>query len=139
MEEPCDFHNLPYIIELKNQLYVVGTIIDRYGYFEEKELLEKIRFYQENRISCGWEQCSVKSNFMIFFVSESAKNLKLQDSIIKLFLNYESDLSYERLLLSREFISATLIAENGDEALTYDENGTGDFESYGNNVFNSIK
>jgi hypothetical protein len=139
MEEPRDFHNLSYIIELKDELCIVGTVIDRYGYFNEKELLEKICLYKENRISCGWEQCGVESKFMIFFVSESAKNLKLPKNIMKILLDYKSDITYERLLLSKEFISATLISENGDEALIYDENGTGEFESFGNNAFNRME
>lgn len=137
VEEPRDFHNLSYIINLNDRIYVVGTVIDRYGYFDENEILEKIRLYQENRISCGWGHSRVDSKFMVFFVSESAKNLKLQDSIVKLLANYKSDITYERLLLSREFISASLVSENGDLALTYDNNGTGEFESYGHNVFDA--
>lgn len=57
---------------------------------------------------------------------------------MQILLNYESDITYDRLLLDKMFISATLVAENGDEALIYDENGTGEFESFGNNVFNRI-
>lgn len=138
MEEPLDFHGLSYIIELKGNLYMVGAVIDRYGYFDEKELIQKICLYQENRRSCGWEQCGVESKFMIFFVSESAINLKLQDNIMQTLFNYKSNITYDRLLLDKMFISATLVAENGDEALIYDENGTGEFESFGNNVFNRI-
>lgn len=138
MEEPRDFHGLSYIIELKGNICIVGAVIDRYGFFDEKELIEKIRLYQENRISCGWEQFGTESKFMIFFVSESANNLKLQDNIMQILLSHKSDIIYDRLFLDKMNISATLVAENGDEALIYDENGTGEFESFGNNLFNII-
>lgn len=47
----------------------------------------------------------------------------------------ESFIICERLLLNKTYISATMIAENGDEVLLCDKNGTGDFETLGNNVF----
>jgi len=130
MEEPRDFHGLSYIMELKGELHIVGTVIDRYGYFDEDELLKKIRLYKENRRLCGWDEFDTKSKFMIFFVSESAKNLKLPERIMEYLIKNESFIRYERLLLSKTYISATLIAENGDEVLLYDENGTGDFTAF---------
>lgn len=135
IEEPRDFHNLSYLIDLKDNFYLVGTVIDRFGYFDENEVLEKIRLYHENRLSCGWDEDKLATYFILFFVSESARNLILQDRIKDILKNYASNISYERLLLNKEFVYATLIAENGDEALIFDEDGSGEFESFGNNVF----
>ncbi len=82
MEEPRDFHNLSYICEINDKLHIVGAVIDKYGYFDKDELLEKIRLYHENRNSCGWASFGEESKFLIFFVSESGINLKLSDELV---------------------------------------------------------
>ncbi len=135
IDEPIDFHNLSYIAEIKQELYLIGTVIDRYGYFDEEEIKEQIRLYYENRKSCGWEISDTTSKFLLFFVSEKNKNLQLTDSIKHLMQTYGEEIEYERLHLSREFISATYIAEDGSMGMAYADDGSGEYYSLGWNAF----
>lgn len=126
-EEPEDFHNLSFISEINGKLYIVGAIIDKYGYIDKAELLEKIRLYHENRNSCGWSACDLESKFLVFFVSESENNLQLSDEVLSILSDNSNEIEFERLLLSKEFISATLITKDGRPVYFYNEDGSGTF------------
>lgn len=135
VEEPRDFHALSYIADIKDELCIIGSVINKYGYFQTDELEEIIRLYYENRVSCGWEASGTKSYFMLFFVSECAEALKLTSEITMILDKYKNDIRYERLLLNKQYIDAALVNEKGEMAITYDENGSGEYESYGNKAW----
>lgn len=135
MEVPRDFHHLSYISEINDSLYIVGAVIDKYGYFDKDDLVEELRLYHENRSLCGWTHTRLESKFLIFFVSECGINLKLSSEINDILSLNKTDVEFERLLLHKEFISATLIAEDGSQALFYSADGSGSFDSLGWNAF----
>lgn len=126
MEEPHDFHNLSYIAEINKELYMIGSVIDKYGCLDFKELNEKIRLYHENRTSCGWSQFNTKSKLLICFVSESVENLKLSDEIEKILEDNVRDVEYCRLLLLKEYIRVSFL--NEEDELVYFFNNDGSIE-----------
>ena len=122
-EEPRDFHNLSYIAKLNGELYIIGTVIDKYGYIELTDLTEKIRLYHENRHSCGWEQSDTKSRFLICFVSESKDNLILTDDIVGILNKNADDVEYSRFHLSKSLIMLTLLDSSDNYVYFFDDKG----------------
>jgi len=123
MEEPRDFHGLSYIAEINGELYIIGTVIDKYGYIDCAELKEKIRLYHENRQSCGWNLFDIKSKFLICFISESKSNLILKDEIFSILNENTKDIEYSCLQLTKEFIMLNLLDAAGNDIYFFGDKG----------------
>ena len=124
VETPEDFHNLSYISEIGNDLYMIGTVIDRYGYFDINDVIQIIKLYYDNRTSCGWAACDTTSKFLICFVSEAKEHLQLSNNIQELLNSNAEEVKYCRLHLYKKYISAELVREDGTEIWFYNEDGT---------------
>ncbi|HAT4111138.1 DUF4365 domain-containing protein [Clostridium perfringens] len=122
IELPRDFTQLSYLAEIKGETYLIGSIIDRYGYFDINDVKEIIGIYHKNRKFFCWDYYDVKSKLLVFFVSESLDHLQLKEDIIEL-LN-KNEVEFDRLYLSKEFLSATLIRGDGAEIWFYNEDGS---------------
>ena len=123
MEEPRDFHSLSYIAQINKELYIIGTIIDKYGYLDGADLLEKVRLYHENRLSMGWEQFGTKSKLLVAFISEAKDNLVLNNDIVNILTDNSNDVEYCRLHLSKQFIMLTLLDDDDNGVYFFDEKG----------------
>lgn len=124
VEAPEDFHHLSNITEINGETYLVGAVIDRYGYFDINDVIEIIRLYHENRKWCGWTDCGFESKFLICFVSEAIEHLQLKNDILELLDKNAGEVKYNRLHLDRKYLSADLIREDGAEIWFYNQDGT---------------
>ena len=124
VETPRDFHNLSYLATINGDTYLIGAVIDRYGYFDINDVIKIIRLYHKNRESFGWAEYNVESKFLICFVSESIEHLQLKNNILELLDNNAGEVTYSRLHLDRKYLSAVLVREDGAEIWFYNQDGT---------------
>jgi len=124
IEIPRDFYKLSFLAKISGELYIIGTVIDKYGFFDINDVIEDIDLYYKNRKMLGWTEYNVKSTLLICFVSESIEHLNLKNDILDLLKANEKEIEFSRLHLCKKYLSAELIREDGAAIWFYNADGT---------------
>lgn len=82
-EEPRDFQGLSYIVNIDEEIFMVGMHYDRYGKIIAEDLKKFKPLYEQNMRSMAWDIYHKEAKLLLFIISKSKAALELSNEVIE--------------------------------------------------------